>query len=65
MLGTLVRCSVAAIASIALLVAFVSAPEGFTKAQKPKRAERGDRSPGDRHRPHGKDAVSDREQASR
>ena len=38
MFGTLVRCSVAAVASIALLVAFVSTPEGFTQAKKkPKR----------------------------
>jgi len=39
MLGTLVRCSVAAVASIALLVAFVSTPEGFTKAKKPRRTK--------------------------
>jgi len=42
MLGTLVRCSVAAVASIALLVAFVSTPEGFTRAKKPKRTAPGE-----------------------
>jgi hypothetical protein len=40
MLGTLVRCSVAAVASVALLVAFVITPEGFTQAKKPKQARR-------------------------
>src|SRR5262249_62140631 len=44
MLGTLVRCSVAAVASIALLVAFVSTPEGFTKAKKPRRTRESEKS---------------------
>jgi hypothetical protein len=42
MIGTLVRASVAAVASIALLVAFVSTPEGFTQAKKPRRTARGE-----------------------
>jgi hypothetical protein len=58
MLGTLLRCSVAAVASIALFVAFVSTPEGFTKPKKPTRSGRrmpqrshraGGRSHGDGH----------------
>jgi hypothetical protein len=40
MIDTLVRASVAAVASIALLMAFVSTPEGFTQAKKPRRAVR-------------------------
>jgi len=42
MIGTLVRASVAAVASIALLVAFVSTPEGFTQAKKQKRTAQGE-----------------------
>jgi hypothetical protein len=41
MLGTFVRCSVAAVASVALLVAFVSTPEGFTQPRKPGQKRRG------------------------
>lgn len=54
MLGTLVRCSVAAVASIALLVAFVSTPEGFTRPKKPARSGRGTppKSHGGGGRPH-------------
>jgi hypothetical protein len=53
MLGTLVRCSVAAVASIALLVAFVSTPEGFTQAKKPKRT-----APGESRKSHnGRDQL--------
>ena len=37
MIGTVVRASVAALASIALLVAFVSTPEGFTQVKNPRR----------------------------
>ena len=40
MFVTLVRCSVAAVASIALLAAFVIAPEEFTQPRKPKRTGR-------------------------
>jgi hypothetical protein len=40
MIATLVRASVAAVASIALLVAFVSTPEGFTQGKKPRRTTR-------------------------
>jgi len=66
MFGTLVRCSVAAVASIALLVAFVSTPEGFTQAKKkPKRTEQGDGSHRDRRRPRSKDAASGRKQTKR
>jgi hypothetical protein len=41
MLRMLLRCSVAAVASIALTAAFVTAPEGFTQARKPARSGRG------------------------
>ena len=41
MLKTLLRCSVAAVASIALTAAFMAAPEGFTQAKKPARSGRG------------------------
>lgn len=44
MLGTLIRCSVAAVASIALLAAFVIAPEEFIQAKKPNRTGRGEKS---------------------
>ena len=54
MFGTLVRCSVAAVASIALLVAFVSTPEGFTQARKPTRTARGK----SRHSQRGRDQRS-------
>jgi hypothetical protein len=40
MLRKLVRCSLAALASIALACAFASSPEGFTQAKKPARSGR-------------------------
>jgi hypothetical protein len=66
MLGTLVRCSVAAVASIALLVAFVSTPEGFTQAKKPKRTARSDpkKSRRDRGRLHSEDPSNSKKKTT-